>query len=284
MRSKQLGGSRVWTAGSGPTVVVVHGGPGFNHKYLTRSLLPLSPHFRLVFYDQRSRGAISPAALTEQLRRILVAAAGDGPPVVLAHSWGTYLAFACLTLPDSPAVRGAVLVSPVPLTLNGFNRAGARFKRSLPSPAPTGIKELFPVLPREEQSREGVHPGSTVQRRCLWNGARRSAAIVVRLPEGVTVPAGGNAPGVRATRPPLEAVGLQRNIPKGLAHHRFGCRSLRVRGAAGGLPGPVPRGVRLIPKVKAMKNPHRRMGGGRNSFSQETCGNQRKILLPPILL
>ena len=157
MRSKQLGGSRVWTAGSGPTVVVVHGGPGFNHKYLTRSLLPLSPHFRLVFYDQRSRGAISPAALTEQLRRILVAAAVDGPPVVLAHSWGTYLAFACLTLPDSPAVRGAVLVSPVPLTLNGFNRAGARFKRSLPRPAPTGIKELFPYyLAKSNRGKESI--------------------------------------------------------------------------------------------------------------------------------
>jgi len=157
MRSKQLGGSRVWTAGSGPTVVVVHGGPGFNHKYLTRSLLPLSAHFRLVFYDQRSRGAISPAALTEQLRKILVAAAVDGPPAVLAHSWGTYLALACLTMPDSPAVRGAVLVSPVPLTLSGFNRAGARFKRSLPKPAPTEIKELFPYyLAKQNRGKQSI--------------------------------------------------------------------------------------------------------------------------------
>ncbi len=157
MRSKQLGGSRVWTAGSGPTVVVVHGGPGFNHKYLTRSLLPLSAHFRLVFYDQRSRGAISPAALTEQLRKILVAAAVDGPPAVLAHSWGTYLALACLTMPNSPAVRGAVLVSPVPLTLSGFNRAGARFKRSLPKPAPTEIKELFPYyLAKQNRGKQSI--------------------------------------------------------------------------------------------------------------------------------
>jgi pimeloyl-ACP methyl ester carboxylesterase len=130
--------------GNGPTVVVVHGGPGFDHKYLTPALLPLAAHFRLVFYDQRSRGAITPANLTEQLRRILAAAAAsDGPPVVLAHSWGTYLAFAWLTL-NAPVVRGAVLVSPVPLTLKGFNRAGARFKKSLPTPAPTQIKALFP--------------------------------------------------------------------------------------------------------------------------------------------
>jgi pimeloyl-ACP methyl ester carboxylesterase len=125
-------------------VVAVHGGPGFDHRYLTPALLPLAARFRLVFYDQRSRGAITPADLTEQLRRILAAVASDGPPVVLAHSWGTYLAFACLMLPNAPAVRGAVLVSPVPLTLKGFDRAGARFEKSLPKPAPTDIEELFP--------------------------------------------------------------------------------------------------------------------------------------------
>jgi pimeloyl-ACP methyl ester carboxylesterase len=129
--------------GNGPTVVVIHGGPGFDHKYLTPSLRPLAAHFRFVFYDQRSRGAITPANLTEQLRRIL-AAISDGPPVVFAHSWGTYLAFACLTLANAPVVRGAVLISPVPLTLKGFNRAGARFKKSLPKPAPNTIKAVFP--------------------------------------------------------------------------------------------------------------------------------------------
>jgi pimeloyl-ACP methyl ester carboxylesterase len=144
MLSSRLGGTRVWTVGIGPTVVAVHGGPGFDHRYLTPPLLPLAAHFRLVFYDQRSRGAITPADLAEQLRRILAAVASDGPPAILAHSWGTYLAFACLTLPNAPVVRGAVLVSPVPLTLRGYNRAGARFRKSLPAPQPTDLKELFP--------------------------------------------------------------------------------------------------------------------------------------------
>jgi pimeloyl-ACP methyl ester carboxylesterase len=155
--STRLGGSRVWTAGNGPTVVVVHGGPGFDHWYLTPPLLPLAKHFRLVFYDQRSRGAITPAGLTEQLRRILAAVASEGPPVVLAHSWGTYLAFACLTLPNAPAVGGAALVSPVPLTLKGFTRAGARFQKSLPKPAPTSIKELFPYyLAKQNRGKESI--------------------------------------------------------------------------------------------------------------------------------
>jgi pimeloyl-ACP methyl ester carboxylesterase len=158
-RAGQLGGGRVWIAGDGPTVVVVHGGPGFNHKYLTSSLLPLAAHFRLVFYDQHSGGAVTPASLTAQLRRILAAAAIDGPPVVLAHSWGSYLAFACLTLPDAPAVRGAMMVSPVPLTLKGFKRAGVRFQNSLPTPPPTDIKELFPYyLAKRNRGKASIQP------------------------------------------------------------------------------------------------------------------------------
>jgi pimeloyl-ACP methyl ester carboxylesterase len=162
MRSKQLARSRVWIAGKGPTVVVVHGGPGFNHRYLTSPLLPLTAHFRLLFYDQRSRGAVTPAALTEQLRGILIASnRAEGPPFVLAHSWGTYLALACLTAGNAPEVRGAVLLSPVPLTLDGFNRAGARFERSLPKPAPTGIRELFPYYLAKQNRGAKQYQGKT---------------------------------------------------------------------------------------------------------------------------
>jgi pimeloyl-ACP methyl ester carboxylesterase len=148
----------VWTAGKGPAVVVVHGGPGFNHKYLVPSLLPLAAHFRLMFYDQRSRGTGSPAALTEQLRKILAASGRmEGPPFVLAHSWGTYLAFACLSSASRPDVRAALLVSPVPLTLAGFNRASARFDRQLPKPAPSGIEGLFPYyLAKQNRGKTSI--------------------------------------------------------------------------------------------------------------------------------
>jgi pimeloyl-ACP methyl ester carboxylesterase len=148
----------VWTAGEGPAVVVVHGGPGFNHRYLVPSLLPLAARFRLVFYDQRSRGAVTPAALIEQLGTILSRCARmEGPPFVLAHSWGTYLAFACLSSTSRPQVRAAVLVSPVPLTLAGFNRASARFDKQLPKPAPTDIGALFPYyLARQNRGNTSI--------------------------------------------------------------------------------------------------------------------------------
>jgi pimeloyl-ACP methyl ester carboxylesterase len=140
-------------------VVVVHGGPGFNHRYLTSALLPLAADFRLVFYDQRTRGgAVTPAGLTAQLGKILAAAGkAEGPPIVLGHSWGSYLAFACLASPNAPDVRGALLLSPMALTLQGFDRATARFKKSLPNPPPTSIKDLFPYyLAKRNRGKTGI--------------------------------------------------------------------------------------------------------------------------------
>jgi pimeloyl-ACP methyl ester carboxylesterase len=156
LSTQVLAGNRVWTIGIGPTLVVVHGGPGFNHTYLTPALRPLASHFRLVFYDQRSSatggGPVTPTALTEQLRRILAAPAPGGPPVVMGHSWGTYLAFACLALPNAPVVRGAVLSSPVPLTRKGYDAGGARWSAQLPERVRpllqnlnlAGVKKLLP--------------------------------------------------------------------------------------------------------------------------------------------
>ena len=44
------------TIGQGPAVVVLHGGPDFDHSYLLPDLDRLSDTFRLVYYDQRGRG------------------------------------------------------------------------------------------------------------------------------------------------------------------------------------------------------------------------------------
>ena len=42
--------------GAGPPIVVVHGGPDFDHAYLLPELDRLADSFRLVYYDQRGRG------------------------------------------------------------------------------------------------------------------------------------------------------------------------------------------------------------------------------------
>jgi proline iminopeptidase len=86
--------------GSGPTLVVLHGGPDFNHNYLLPELDRLASAFRLIYYDQRGRGRssrdITPESVTleseiddlEHVRRYF----GLDTLAVLGHSWGGLLA------------------------------------------------------------------------------------------------------------------------------------------------------------------------------------------------
>ncbi|HEX8010803.1 MAG TPA: alpha/beta fold hydrolase [Casimicrobiaceae bacterium] len=81
-------------------MVVLHGGPDFNHNYLLPELDRLSSAFRLIYYDQRGRGksshGVAPEAVSiesevddlDRLRQHF----GLSTIVVLGHSWGGVLA------------------------------------------------------------------------------------------------------------------------------------------------------------------------------------------------
>ena len=42
--------------GNGQPIIVLHGGPDFDHSYLLPDLDRLKDRFRLIYYDQRGRG------------------------------------------------------------------------------------------------------------------------------------------------------------------------------------------------------------------------------------
>jgi proline iminopeptidase len=86
--------------GEGRPLIVIHGGPDFDHRYLLPDMDRLADSFRLVYYDQRgrgrSRGEVRPEEIgietyvadLEGLRGHL----GLGPVAVLGHSWGGLVA------------------------------------------------------------------------------------------------------------------------------------------------------------------------------------------------
>jgi proline iminopeptidase len=87
--------------GSGPPIVVLHGGPGLSHDYLAPQLIELlASEYQLIFYDQRASGRSSGVQDTtrlhiaqfvedlEQLRRGL----GLERLNLLGHSFGGLLA------------------------------------------------------------------------------------------------------------------------------------------------------------------------------------------------
>jgi proline iminopeptidase len=116
------GGARLYYrfTGSGPdTVVVLHGGPGFNLEGLRPDLEPLGRHHALLFYDQRGSGR---STLPDTLSLTLDAMVEDLEAVrrafrierltLLGHSWGGGLApMYAVRYPEH--VARMVLVGPI---------------------------------------------------------------------------------------------------------------------------------------------------------------------------
>lgn len=86
--------------GQGQPVIILHGGPDFDHRYFLPELDRLSDSFRLIYYDQRGRGEsagqVRPEEVTirsdvediEGLRKYFQLET----VAVLGHSWGGLLA------------------------------------------------------------------------------------------------------------------------------------------------------------------------------------------------
>ncbi len=105
-----------------PTVVVLHGGPGNDSRYLL-PLSALADRYFVVFYDQRGGGLserVDDGKLTldgfyDELDGIVDLYSGGRPVRLVGHSWGAMLASGYLA--RHPAkVRQAVLAEPGMLT------------------------------------------------------------------------------------------------------------------------------------------------------------------------
>ena len=86
--------------GRGQPIIVLHGGPDFDHGYLLPDLDRLANGFRLIYYDQRGRGRSADQVQPED---VTLASDVDDldkvrqhfqleSPALLGHSWGTVLA------------------------------------------------------------------------------------------------------------------------------------------------------------------------------------------------
>jgi proline iminopeptidase len=110
----------VRSAGTGPPVIALHGGPGFR-DYLPPDLEPLTASFRLITYDQRGGGhstvVTDPTLLTaavfvadlDRLRESL----GMARVTLVGHSWGAGLA-ALYAIAHPDRIERLLLVDPMP--------------------------------------------------------------------------------------------------------------------------------------------------------------------------
>lgn len=116
-----VGETRVYyTAfGSGPPVLLIHGGPGLDQAYMRPWLDGIGAFARAVYYDQRgtggSTGPVTPDEVTfdhfvEDIDRIREAM-GWERLTVLGHSWGAILAVA-YAMAHEDRLDGMILMSP----------------------------------------------------------------------------------------------------------------------------------------------------------------------------
>ena len=127
---------------AGPVVIVLHGGPGGDH----RSLLPLAAlgedGFRVLFYDQRGAGLserVPDTGLTlsghlAELDAIASALSPDAPVILIGHSWGAMLASAYLGK-NPERVAKAVLIEPGFLSAQDADAFFARMNSMTRTPA-----------------------------------------------------------------------------------------------------------------------------------------------------
>lgn len=109
--------------GQGLPVIVLHGGPDFDHGYLLPELDRLSDAFRLLYYDQRGRGRsaenVQPEDVTlasdlddiDRVRRYYEL----DTIVFLGHSWGAVLALE-YALRNPTRVSHLILMNPAPVS------------------------------------------------------------------------------------------------------------------------------------------------------------------------
>src|SRR5712692_7796193 len=113
--------------GRGQPIIVLHGGPDFDHSYLLPDLDRLADAFRLIYYDQRGRGRSGDHVLPEEVT--LTSDVDDIDRVrqhfrlqssaLLGHSWGTVLALE-YALRHPERVSHMILMNPGPASASAF--------------------------------------------------------------------------------------------------------------------------------------------------------------------
>ena len=102
-------------------MIVLHGGPDFDHGYLLPDLDRLADTFRLIYYDQRGRGRSAEGVRPEDVTLASDVADIDrvrqhfrlDAPALLGHSWGAVLALE-YALRHPTRVSRLILMNPAP--------------------------------------------------------------------------------------------------------------------------------------------------------------------------
>jgi proline iminopeptidase len=176
--------------GQGPPIMVLHGGPGFDHSYLLPDLDRLADTYRLIYYDQRGRGksaeGVQPSEVDIQSEmddlEALRAYSHLESVALLGHSWGGLLAME-YALRHPERVSHLILLNTAPASHDDC----ALFLRERDANNPAAVETL-----RILESRPGFAEGDDLEARATYyrvyyGMTLRSPELLDRLIENLRV-------------------------------------------------------------------------------------------------
>lgn len=166
--------------GQGLPIIVLHGGPSFDHNYLLPDMDRLADAFRLMYYDQRGRGQ---SAATGEPATVSIQSEMDDLDAVrahlrleqvalLGHSWGGLLALE-YALRHPERVSHLILLNTAPASYDEC----ALFVRERDANAPDAVETLRALESRPE-FEEGDPPARAEYYRVYFRATLRSPELL----------------------------------------------------------------------------------------------------------
>jgi proline iminopeptidase len=158
-----------WCGGSGPQVLLLHGGPGLHFTYLDELATELEPEFRVASFQQRGlepstlEGPFTVAQAIEDAVCVL-----DGleweRALVVGHSWGGHLALRIVAA-HPERLLGALAVEPIGVVGDG---GVAAFETEVIARTPRGARERARELDDRAMAGEASPEESIESMRLVW--------------------------------------------------------------------------------------------------------------------